>query len=533
MTPDVVTPPRVAQRSPSLAMAAVELRASRPWSRLPFALAALVVALHVVVNATGAYGIHRDEYLYLAMGEHVRLWAMDFPPMIALAAEAQRALLGDSLVALRTVPMLAAAALILLSAWTARAMGGGRGAQAIAALAVAANPLFLRAGHLFQPVILDQLAWTLALVALVQLCRTGDPRWWLAFGAACGVGLLVKFSIVFLGAGVLLALLATRHRRALLTRWPWIAVALVLVIGAPSVVGQLRLGWPVLGQMRDLQESQLVHVGWLDFALGQLMLGPAALLALAGVLASFRRGPMRRYALVTLSCAGAFLVLMLLRGKAYYLGPVYPVLFAAGAVWLQRVAGGGRRVAYLATPVLVLLFGLWTLPVGVPLLRPDAMRAYLTDAGLGESLRTNRDAMGALPQDYADMLGWEAMVDTVARVYRDLPPEERARAVLIGGNYGRAGALDLHGPARGLPKAICACGSYWFWGAGDRPGEVAIIVGGTPEELGQFFGEVREVARSGRGNAWLVEEERDFAIHVVRKPHRTLQQVWPMLAGRN
>ena len=102
----------------------------------------------------------------------------------------------------------------------------------LAALAVLANLLFLRSGNLFQPVAIDQFWWTLGLFALVKLARTEEPRWWIVFGISCGVGLLTKFSMLIFGFAVFLALLATPARRAFVTRWPWFAAAIAIVLGA-------------------------------------------------------------------------------------------------------------------------------------------------------------------------------------------------------------------------------------------------------------------------------------------------------------
>jgi hypothetical protein len=96
-------------------------------------LAMLTIGLHTIVNRLSAFGLHRDELLYLAMGRHLRLWAMDFPPWIALLAEATRALLGDTDVALRLGPAFAHGALVVLAAVLARALRGGDGAQLLAA----------------------------------------------------------------------------------------------------------------------------------------------------------------------------------------------------------------------------------------------------------------------------------------------------------------------------------------------------------------------------------------------------------------
>jgi hypothetical protein len=502
-----------------------ETRRLKPlaWPVLLLAVAAL--ALHVWVNATTPYGLHRDEFLYLAMGRHLRLWRMDFPPGIALLAEATRAILGDSMAAIRALPALAGALLVLLAAAFARELGAGRRAQVLASLAVAASPLFLRAANLFQPVVFDQLVWTLALFALARLCWRPDRRWWLALGAALGVGLLVKFSVVFVGLAIVVGVLATPLRRSLATPWPWLALLLALAIGSPSLVGQWALGYPVLGQMRDLQEVQLERVTPADFLLGQLLWGPGVLLAAGGLVALLFARRYQRVRAVGWSCAAAFILLLLLQGKSYYIGPVYPVLFAAGAVPLER------SVLRWVLGLLLLAYGAVTLPLGVPVLPPERMAAYVETIGATAALRTNTGEIERLPQDYADMLGWEELARAVAGVYRRLPEAEQAEAVVIAGNYGEAGALDYFGPRLGMPPAVSPAGSYWFFGPGERPGRVAVVIGPRREDLAPFFDSLEVAGRVE--HAWAVAEERDLTIFVARRPRRTLQEIWPTLAGRN
>jgi dolichyl-phosphate-mannose-protein mannosyltransferase len=488
-------------------------------------LAAVKLGLHFWVNTTTPYGFHRDELLYLAMGRHLQLWRMDFPPGIAAIAEASRALLGDSLLAVRTVPALVGTALLVAAALFARELGGGRGAQVLAALAVLASPLFLRSANLFQPVVLDQAAWAAALFAVARLSWQRDPHWWLALGFAIGVGLLIKFSIAFIGVGIVLAVLLTPLRASLKTVWPWLALVLALAIGSPSLVGQYYLGFPVLHQIEDLRKVQLERVTPVAFLMGQLYWGPSTLLAVVGLVALFTGRQLSRYRALGWSCAGAFAALLVLQGKPYYLGPVYPTLFGAGAVVLER-----STLRWLfATAMLV--YGAVLLPVGVPILPPDRMAGYIQRIGLTAALRTNTGELERLPQDYADMLGWEAQAEAVGRVYRALPEADRARAVVIAGNYGEAGALDFFGPRYGVPGAICPCGSYWFFGPGDKPGDVAVTIGPSREGLAPFFDSLQVATRIS--NPWAVQEERELTVFIARRPRQTLQQVWPTLARRN
>jgi hypothetical protein len=494
--------------------------------------AALKLALHVTVNLRTPYGFHRDELLYLGMGRHLQFWGMDFPPAIAIVATASRTLLGDSLTAIRFFPAVFGSAMVVLAALIARELGGGRIAQGLAAFCVLTSPLFLRSSNLLQPVVMDQLIWTAALYALVRLCRGYGPGGWLLLGLVLGLGLLTKFSVAFIGLAIVAGVLGSPLRTALLTPWPWVGLASALAVGAPSLVGQIRLGFPVLSQMADLRTSQLDRITPADFLLGQLLWGPAVLLAVAGLYGLLSGPALRPFRALGWSCVAALAILVLLQGKPYYAGPLYPTLFAAGAVVFERAADGlAGEMLQVGTVAVLFAFGLVTLPLGLPILPPPAMAEYAHALGVEAAVRTNTGETLPLPQDYADMLGWEEQVATVARVYHTLPEDQRQDAVVVAGNYGEAGALDFYGPRYGLPEVVSPAGSYWFFGPGDRPGKVVITIGVPEDDLRRFFDAVATAATVS--HAWTVPEERSLTVHVGTRPRTTLQQLWPELAGRN
>jgi hypothetical protein len=546
------------------------------------ALAATAVLLHLVVTWVSPYGPHRDELLYMAMGRHLRMWEMDFPPLVALLSELTRGTFGDSLVALRLAPALAAAAIVVLAVLLARVMGGYRPAQLLAGGAVLASPLFLRAGNLFQPVVFDQLWWTVALYALARIAYDARPkqggrhrawadgrphrspaqsqaahrwhiprnafsvaslldrpaaRWWLLLGAAVGFGLLTKFSIVFLGIGVAVALLATRLRRTLLTPWPWIALLTAAVIGAPSIAGQLSLGWPVLGQMRALRTAQLDRVGPLAFLGGQLVLGPAILLAAYGLWELATRPALRPFRALAWACGAAFAILLALHGKPYYAGPIYPVLFAAGAVGLERATFRlpmrRRRVTRAAAALVLGAFALVTLPLSLPILPPAELARYAADFGaLGAraARTTNTGTVLAIPQDFADMLGWPQQVAAVARAAARIPAEAQQDAVVIAGNYGEAGAVEYYGPRLGLPPVVSPAGSFWYFGPSTRAGSTAIAIGIPVETLRRYYARVTPIERVQHEVAeWVVPEERDVVVALCEQPIAPIQTVWESL----
>lgn len=524
------------------------------WIGLAVA-ATLSLVGHALATWLSPYGLHRDELLYLAMGEHLRFWAMDFPPGIAVVSYVTRTLLGDSLVAIRLPSALAASVLVALAYGSARVFGGRGRACVLAGLAVLANPLFLRAGSLFQPVVFDQLWWTLALLALVRIGTHDDagtlyrraghahqhrePVWqaWALLGASLGLGLLTKFSIAFIGVGITVAILATSLRRTLRTPWPWMALAMALAIGSPSLVGQIALGWPVIGQMRELRDSQLTHSGPIGFLLGQLVMGPTLVLAAAGLWFLLRDPAARAWRGAGIACAVAFLMLGALGGKSYYIAPIYPVLCGAGAFAferrvLRRPLARDRRTQRALAWGVVAAYGALTLPLGLPLLPPPMMARYAAPFGAAAT-GTNTGGHLALPQDYADMLGWPEQAASVATVLDSLPPSQREETVLVAGNYGEAGALEFYGPRLGLPPVVSTAGSFWFFGPGALPGTTVVALGIPPRELQRFF---RRVTPAGRVRhamlPWVVDEERDVPIVIAEDPISTLQDVWPSLKPR-
>jgi hypothetical protein len=518
-------------------------------TRPPFAagvvlgLAAAKLALHMVVLAVTPYGIQRDAFLYFSMGKHLRLWHMDFPPLIAILGNVQTAIFGHTLAAARVFPALEGCALLITAALIARELGGGRFAQGLAALPMLTAGIFLRPANLFQPVILDQVWWTLALLFLARAARAdaeGDGRAgrnaWLAFGVAMGLGLLTKFSILFIGLAVLCALLVTRLRRSLVTPWPWVAAAIALALGSPSIAGQINLGFPVVAQMRLLDASQLVHVSYLSFLLGQpLMTGFVAwLVSIVGAGALLLWKPLRPHRVLGLACVFAFVLLMMLHGKAYYVGPIYPTLIAAGAVWLDGAAlsrlPSVPRVFRWGVVAGMIGEGALLLPIALPILSPKHTAVYITRLGAEWANGTNWGGSLPIPQDFADQLGWKRQVATVARVYDSLSPADRSQTVIGADNYGEAGALEFYGPRYQLPPVVCGCGSFWYFGPGTRPGNVLIDVGSDSAEVATIWRSVRPAARIR--SPWSVPEERDVPVWVARDPRMTLQEAWPTVRGQ-
>ncbi len=482
----------------------------------------------------GSYGIFRDELYYVANGRHLAWGYVDHPPLVAALAWLTEHTIGTSVQALRTPIVLVLVALLAVVAALVRRLGGGRAAVAIAWLALALGPYYLFAFHYLSMNAPELLWWSLASLLLLHALETPPARIgetgttaagrWLLFGAVIGLAALTKVSGLVWGAALALGLLATPARRHLREPWPWAAVLVAGLLLAPHVLWQIRNDWPTAEFIRNAQAGKIVALSPAAFLGEQVgLIGPVGVIvALVGLGASIL-GRVRSGRLWATAFAFTLLVFVVQRSKPYYMAPAYPILFAAGGVALERwrpwrCLGGRAAVA------LVVALGLLLVPVTLPVLPPDVLPAYLARLGIGVS-SGERHELGALPQHFADMFGWEALADDVAKVAATLTPEERATARVYGQNYGEAGAIDYFGPARGLPPAISGHNAYWHWGPGeDRPG-VVIIIGGEAESHGRAFTDVREAGRTTCTRC--MPYERDVPIFVARGLRRPLSEMWP------
>lgn len=495
-------------------------------ARLPagvWIVALLFLVLHLLPQP--GYGFHRDEFLYFAMGDHLDLFRMQFPPLMAVLAQTARALPVDLLFATRLLSALAGTTITILTALICRELGGGRRWQILAAATILVAPLFMRAGTLFQPVVLEQLWWTVAAFALTRLLAGKDRRWWLGVGAAVGFSTLTKFSVAFLGAGLLAATMASPLRGELRTRWPWLGLLLATVIALPSIVGQATWGWPFFEQARVLQARQLVHADRLGFFLDQfMMLGAGAGLWLLGLGALLGSRTLRPYRPLGILAGTIFLLFVLGSGKAYYFGPMHPLLLAAAVAWIGCVIPARwQRRAFIMASAWMVIAGVALLPMGIPLLPPAPMARYAAALGITQATTTNYGTTLPLPQDYADMTGWKELVDSVAAVYHALPDAERPSASIFGINYGRTGALALYGPPLGLPYPVSRHGDFFAWGFAGVSQGVTIVVGGDRDGLDVIFEAVTEATRVR--NRWGVDEEQEVSIWVCRRPRVNLREL--------
>ncbi|HEX3154707.1 MAG TPA: glycosyltransferase family 39 protein, partial [Candidatus Angelobacter sp.] len=505
-------------------------------------IAAAKLLLHLSMVAR--YGIFRDEMYYLACSRQMAWGYVDHPPFTVWIAWFSRVVLGDSPLGVRLIPILAGVAVVWFAGALAREMGGGRFAQGMAALAVFIVPIYLIAHSWLTDNVFEQLIWMACVWLVLRAINTGEAHYWLWFGVMAGLGFENKYSIAFLLLGLLVGVALTPHRHFLKSRYLWLGVLACALISIPNLLWQVHYHFPFLELMHNIRMSNRDVVrGPVAFTLDQAMIMNPILFPLwVGGLAWLFFGRARpsgdshrdvsvhdagRYRLFGWTYLVILAAFIAMKAKNYYVAPIYPILFAAGAIALEQLAvdrrsGAWMRGAYLA---LVIAVGALLMPFSVPMLSPESFLRYQKTMGF-QPPEIEHQQNGPLPQWFADEFGWQEMVEQVAKIYNSLSPEERARTAIFSNSWGEAAAVDFYGPRYGLPQAISKHNSYWIWGPRNYDGSTMIILRSDGRGDREHFQSVQAVGHVGHPYA---RRDEFFDIYLCRGLKADLRDAWPKL----
>jgi hypothetical protein len=474
----------------------------------------------------GNYGLFRDEYYYIECSKNLAFGFVDQQPLSAVILAISRTLLGESLIGIRILSYLAGSVIVFVGGLIARELSGGKFAQALAGFTIIFCGTVLGVSSYFSMNSFDILLSTLMFYYLIKLIKSSDPKYWIYLGIIFGIGLQNKLSFLFLGFGLVVGLILTKHRIQLKSKQLWLGAGLVFLIFLPNIIWQIANDFPTLEFMRNAAEFKNQPMSLLEFtANAMLELNPGfVIFVLIAIYYLFFNKEGRQFLIIGLIFFTVYLVFVLNNGKPYYMGVLFPVILAAGAVgteylidqYLKRWVRVLALVSLIPSAILVV-------PFATPFLSVDNFLKFSNFLGIRPS-SGERSELGALPQFFADRFGWEEMVQKVAEVYNSLPEEDKEKVLIFGQNYGEAGAVDYYREKYGLPKAISSHNNYWIWGYPENyTGEVMIVIGSNLEDNSQFFEEV-ELAASHKNDLGMPFENVD--IFVCRKLKISVEELW-------
>ncbi|MEV6339481.1 hypothetical protein AB0M12_32785 [Nocardia vinacea] len=554
----------------------------------PLSVVAVLFAALLTAFAT-RYGYHRDELYFLAAGRHPDWGYPDQPPLTPLLARAMSAIDADSLPLLRLPSISAATFVVVAAGLMARELGGGRGAQVLASVAVASAAMVMGIGHLLSTASFDMAACVLVCLLMLGLLQGAEgwgvgrngrrpevdesavgrgpaasdegvgvggrvgldgregmdgrvasdgrvaaigrvgpderegagvcvgpdgrvgvgglgPRCWLGVGLVVGVGLQNKALLIFPVVALVLALVLVGPRKIFATKYFPMAVGSAIVIWLPYLLWQWRNGWPqwemsraIAGGSSGTSDSPVL------FVLSQFgLMGPLLVPLWAIGLWRLWRDPRRRA--FSVAYAALFVVFLVSGGKAYYLGGMYPILLAAGAVPVAARLGN-RRIRWAAVGSVIAVNAI----VSAVLFLPVLPVAALKDSPV---LAINYDA--------GEAIGWPQFVLRIAEVRATLGPD----VAILTDNYGEAGAIERFGGEYGLPTPHSGHNSYWWWGPPSDTASAVIVVGLDRDHLTGYFAEVEPAGHIDNGLG-IDNDEQGQPLFICRNPRAPLSEMWP------
>ena len=477
-------------------------------------LALAFFVLHVSTN--NLYGFHRDELQTLDDARHLDWGFVEYPPITPLIGRFELILFGTSLVGFRVFSALAICMVMVLTGLIAKELGGSRHLQLLAAIAAGISPVSMISGAVFQYVSFDYLWGVTVTYLVVRLLKSDDPRWWVPIGAFLGLGMETRYTMGFFALGITGAVLLTPARRFLRSGWLWMGVIVSILVFLPNLIWQAQHHFPSLDFLSYLHKRDLREGRYNGFYSEQLhvCISPfTAPLALFGLWFYFFRPDGRRFRLLGWLFAVTFVLFAIPGARSYYTAPLYPMLLAAGSVllgtWLaglrplwSRLIYGLQWAGIAAGLVIGVLLFLPVAPIGSPVWKVTA-KVY---------------------DQFREEVGWPDLAQSVANVYNSLPPEEQARTGILTGNYGEAGALDLYGPALGLPRAMSLTNSFWYRSFDPRQPQTVILIGFDLDEGKDLFESCAVAGKNTNAYGVVNEESRDHPDILLC---RNLEQPWP------
>jgi|GEM_PF-31225 len=482
------------------------------------------VAFHFAFYNT--LGFHRDELLYFSLGQHLSAGYASVPPFTGFIAWITVHIFGYSLFAARVFPMLLSGILVLLSAGITRELKGRAYAQVLVAIGVMVAPFNLRGFSLFQPVCFDVFFWAFIFYLVLRWINTKEDKYILLLGLIAGLGLMNKYLIALQFFCLFLVFLFSTYRIIFTKRAFYLAICLALLIFLPNILWQIKYDLPVITHMRALHDYQLVHINRIAFFTDQFFIASMAMiLIIPGIINMCFSKNMRMYRPVVIASLLVIIILVLLRGKSYYAAGLFPLWFAGGAVYWEKSIH--RIYLRIFLPLIMILVTIPIVPMGMPVFKPEKLATYFAwvkeNLGLGMVLRWETGRYYPLPQDYADMLGWDELATITAKAYAKIP--DKKSVMIYAENYGEAGAVMVLGKKYHLPDPVCFAESFYYWFPRELKYEITHFIyinDNLGEDVKNLFSECQEIGKIKNPLA----REFGTGVWLCTKPRSSFNEFW-------
>jgi Dolichyl-phosphate-mannose-protein mannosyltransferase len=430
----------------------------KKWMILLLLVAIKFFLSYYLVDA--GYDLHRDEYLHLDQAKHLA-WGYDSVPPVTSWISVIILKLGNGVFWVKFFPALFGALTIVMVWKIIEALGGNLFAMITGSVAVLVSAI-LRVNILYQPNSLEIFCWTIFYYTFIRYIISNENRWLYAAAVAIAFGFLNKYNIIFMLLGLLPAILLTSQRKIFLNKHLYFALLLALLIVAPNIVWQVQNNFPVFHHLKELNDTQLVNVNRADFLKEQVLFFLSSFFILiAAFISFFSYAPFKKFQLFFWGYLFSILLYVYLKAKGYYAIGLYPVLLAFGAVYIEHLLQRGwKRYLQPAVVLIPVLLAIPFIRIAFPSKSPELLQHELPRYKAFGLLRWEDGKDHNLPQDFADMQGWNELAKKVDSAYAGIADKEHT--IVYCDNYGQAGAINYYSKYKNI-NAVSLSADYINW----------------------------------------------------------------------
>lgn len=497
------------------------------WKRVDpviLAIALFNIAVRLLVYDNLEY--HRDELLYLSLGQHPDFGYATVPPLIGWISWCLQLAFDNSLFAIRLFASMLGGVMIFLVASIARELGGSRYGAILAATGLTVSGFFMRTFFLFHPVHIEVFLWTLCLLMIIKYINSGKNSFLIYFGIVAGFALLNKYLAGLLFIGLLLIIPFTRYRKIFSDRYFWFGLIAGGLIFLPNLIWQAVHGFPVFNHISELYDTQLVYMNGMVFFTEQLFLPfIGSIFTVAGLVWLLSGRDAGRFRFLGFLAVFVILALFVIKGKSYYTLGIMPMLIAAGGSAFDRWFR--NKVLRILFPLIIVVLAIPGVPAGLPLWNKEGLKDYFAvldeKYGMDLLMRFEDGSIHSLPQDYADMIGWEELATLTDSAYTRVKDKESA--FIYAENYGQAGAVTIIGRKYGLPEAVSFHESFRYWFPHDFPVEIKSLVyinHTLGEDVAGLFSSITLIGRISDPDA----REYGASVYLCEGPVTSFNDFW-------
>ena len=444
-----------------------------------------LILQYALVNPV--YELHRDEFLYLNQADHLAFGYICVPPLMAVISKIVW-LLGGGIFWIRLFPALFGMLTIVFTWLIVESLGGSLFSKILASGAIVFSAM-IRINILYQPTSFDILDWTIIFYFLIKYIQSEKTKWLYYLAVIIAAGFYNKYNLVFLLTGLVIGLLFTDQRKIFTKLAFWKALIISLILLSPNIIWQVINHFPVFQHMKVLKHNQLDNNSSLGFLKSQTFYFFGSWpLTFGAIIAFVFFKPVRPYRFIGCSFIAVLTLFACMKAKDYYAVGIYPVIIAFGSVYLDSILS--KKWRSIVFPLLIannLFIFLITLKVVYPVYSPTEIRQNAKTFERMGMLRWEDGKNHNLPQDFADMLGWQEMADKALAAFNMIPAEERENTLVICYNYGEAGALNYFNRGK-MPEAYAYNTDYIYWLPRIKRIKNIVLVGKNPGQqvTGQF-----------------------------------------------